>query len=57
MKVEIELEDIEILKSKVIIDYKLLDKNWWSDEKISFEIGATITNKFKTAFLSIIKLE
>lgn len=31
----------------------LLGKSWWNSERIKFELGATITTKFKNAFLEI----
>lgn len=30
-----------------------IGKEWWNSDKITFEVGANVTTKFKTAFLSI----
>lgn len=30
-----------------------LGKSWWNSERIKFELGATITTEFRTAFLKI----
>ena len=30
-----------------------IGKDWWNSDRITFELGANVTTKFKTAFLSI----